>query len=183
MSVPLNARFSVTPLFEWRHDEYPDTTTTSVFGTGDLFAGGLLSTLQLSDHVKLESHSFFRRGTAAAMATKRTINGLRTPRSPSSFASPLTSSPYDWSLSPFARYLHTAFDSPNPFIDPLVVHIDNEWTGGMVVSAPINRTFGITATAQYDYIGSTLPNYRLQNLSLMAGPTASLLRWHDLRHP
>lgn len=172
VSLPLDGRLTVSPEFEWRHVDYKNSdVATSTFGTGNAFSGGLNSTLRISQDVVLESRAFYRRGTATydfqsfqqwAGAAALTFT----------FAPPVKSSPYNWTVAPFARYLRTEFDQADPYVDPTAIHIDNEWVGGVVINAPLDATFGISATVQYDYTESTLPNYRQKNFSVMAGPTA-----------
>jgi hypothetical protein len=89
-----------------------------------------------------------------------------------SFAPPFGAIPHNWSVSPFARFIRTSFDAANPFIDPAIVRIDNEWSTGVVFEVPLTKTFGVSTILEYDHIGSTLPNYRQENLSAMVGPTA-----------
>jgi hypothetical protein len=43
---------------------------------------------------------------------------------------------------------------------------------GALFNAPITRNFGLSAAVQYDKTDSSLPNYRLDNFSVMFGPTA-----------
>jgi hypothetical protein len=86
------------------------------------------------------------------------------------FASPLGVS-LNWSVSPFVRVISTAFDAPNPAIDPLTTRRDTEWITGVIFDTPVSKTFGVSTTIQYDRTNSTLPNYRLDNLSVVTGPT------------
>lgn len=170
--IPLNARLSVQPSFEWRHVDYRsnDATPTANFATGNAFSGGLISTLRLADDLALEMRAFYRRGTADASfqsydqwegAAALTV----------SFAPLIESSPSNWTVAPYARYTRTQFDAANPFIDANTVQTDDEWTGGVVLNAPLNRFFGLSASVQYDYTASNLPNYREKVFSVMTGPT------------
>ena len=171
--IPLGPRWTVQPLVEWRYADYATNvgTPTASFATGNAYSGGFISTVKLSDDLAFESRTYYRRGTASfdfqsyyqwAQSAALTI----------SFAPLVKSSPYQWSLAPYARYIRTAFDAANPYIDPNVAQLDNEWTGGVVLTAPLDGTFGLSATVQYDYTASTLPNYELRDFSVMAGPTA-----------
>ena len=78
----------------------------------------------------------------------------------------------NWSIAPFARWIDTRFDAANPFIDPLVARADHQWSVGALFNAPVTKNFGISAAVQYDKTNSSLPNYRLDNFSVMFGPTA-----------
>jgi hypothetical protein len=68
--------------------------------------------------------------------------------------------------------IRTTFAAANPFIDPTIVRRDNEWIGGISLDMPPTKTFEISTIIQYDHTGSTLPNYRQDNMSAMFGPTA-----------
>ena len=78
----------------------------------------------------------------------------------------------NWSVAPFARYIETKFDAANPFIDPNIVRRDGQWSVGALFDAPITNYLGVSMAVQYDKTTSTLPNYRLDNFSVMFGPTA-----------
>jgi hypothetical protein len=80
--------------------------------------------------------------------------------------------PRHWTLSPFGRYVETDFDAANPFIDPNTRRVDKTWTAGVIFDTPITRWFGVKTTFQYDRTTSTLPNFRMDNYSVLTGPTA-----------
>jgi hypothetical protein len=170
-SLPLAARWTVGPQFEWRHVDYKNSdAATSTFGTGNTFSGGVISNYKVSDQIAFESQAFYRRGTAGFdfQSYNQWTGAVALTFS---VAPPIESSPYSWTLTPFGRYSRTEFDAANPYIDPGIVHVDDEWVGGLVINAPLDATLGISATVQYGYTMSTLPNYREKNFSMMVGPT------------
>jgi hypothetical protein len=172
VKLPLGKSLTIGPEFEWRNVDYNSTapTPTDTFASGNIFTGGISSQLAISEQAKLESKGYYRRGLASnSFQTYDQWVGeaaltLQLP-------SPIPTIP-SWSVSPFGRYIRTTFESPNPYIDPLTVRIDNEWVAGMTFNALFTGAFGISATVQYDRTNSTLPNYREDNFSVMAGPTA-----------
>jgi hypothetical protein len=172
-SFPVGSRLSLVPLFEWRQVNVNtgDTIPVSTFNSGDWFTTGLQASVQISQQVGLQVQGTYRRATAAfdfnAYDQWEGDAALSY-----SFTSPFPSIPRNWSVSPFARYIRTAFDSANPFIDPTTVRRDNEWSTGVVVDMPLTKTFGVSTIIEYDHTDSTLPNYRQDNLSAMVGPTA-----------
>jgi len=172
LSIPVQTRLKVEPFFEWRHMDFRDdgSTSTTSFGTGDAFTGGFTSNLKLSDNITLETAALYRRGTAASdfqsydqWAASVALN--------IAFAPPITSSPYDWMISPFVSYLRTAFDAPNPGIDPDIARVDDEWVSGIVLKTPLTRRLGLSTVVQYEHTDSNLPNYALKNFSVMTGVT------------
>jgi hypothetical protein len=74
-------------------------------------------------------------------------------------------------ISPFVSYLRTAFDAANPDIDPDIARVDDEWIGGIVLKTPLTDKFGLSTAFQYQHTNSNLPNYKLQNFSVMTGVT------------
>jgi len=72
----------------------------------------------------------------------------------------------------FVFGVETDFDAPNPFLDPTTKRSDKTWTGGVIVDTPITQWFGVKTTFQYDKTMSTLPNFRMDNFSVLSGPTA-----------
>jgi hypothetical protein len=87
------------------------------------------------------------------------------------FAPPSSSIPQNWTLSPFVRVIKTDFGAPNPAIDPAITRADTEWDVGLTLNTPFTQTFGLSTTAQYARTDSTLSNYRLNNFSVLSGPT------------
>ena len=157
MRIPLNERVSLGPVFEWRRNDFKTGLDPfSTFNSGNSYTTGLGANWQIMQTIKLDARGFYRRGDA--VNTFQSFNQLSLTR--------------NWSVSPFVRLLETRFDAPNPFIDPLTIHRDTMWTAGAIFNAPITRNFGISTAIQYDKTNSSLPNYRLDNFSVMFGPTA-----------
>jgi hypothetical protein len=164
-------RFSLEPWFEWRNVAI-DTTAPQLsgFASGNWSTAGAASSWFLSDQVRIDSRAYYRRGRADTdfqefnlwAAEAALIYQFEAP-----FAIPRA-----WSITPFGRVIRTAFDAPNPMIDPAITRIDTQWTGGLILATPITSLFGITTTAQFDRTHSTLPNYRQSNFSILSGPTA-----------
>lgn len=171
--IPVSNQFVFGPEFEWRNVNYKsdDPTPTATFATGNTFTGGVYAGVAISDSLRIESRASFRRGEAS-FSFQTYDQWVAESVLTYQFASPIPTVPTTWSVSPFARLILTDFDSANPYIDPAVVRSDDEWITGMTVNVPVTPLFGVSATVQYDRTNSTLPNYREDNLSVMAGPTA-----------
>lgn len=173
LKVPVNDRFSWGPEFEWRRADFNtrDTIPISGFNTGDWFTSSLSASWNIAQQIKLDARGLYRRGDSAfafqsfdqwAIEAALTLE----------FAPPFDWMSRNWSIAPFARWIDTRFDAPNPFIDPLTTRRDGQWSVGALFNAPVTKTFGVSAAIQYDKTNSSLPNYRLENFSVMFGPTA-----------
>jgi hypothetical protein len=172
-SFPINTRMTLEPGFEWRQVNVNtgDVLPVSTLNSGDWYTTGLGTSVQLSEQIGLQVRGSYRRATAAF-----DFNNYDQFEGEAAltfaFAPPVSSIPRNWSVSPYVRFVRTAFDSANPFIDPTTVEHDSEWITGFVLDMPVTRTFGISTTIEYDHTDSTLPNYRQNNLTTMVGPTA-----------
>lgn len=170
-SIPVAPRLGLTPGFEWNRVDV-DTGSAlpvSTFNSGDWFTTSLAAVGQLNERLTLRVQGLYRRGTAAT--TFFDFNQWEADAALTYAFPSLLGASLNWSVTPFGRVVRTAFDAPNPTIDPLTRRRDTEWTAGVIFDTPISKTFGVSTTVQYDRTGSTLPNYRQDNLSAMTGPT------------
>jgi hypothetical protein len=169
----VNDRFSFGPEFEWRRAEFRtgDVVPVSGFNTGDWFTSSLSGSWTIAQQIKLDARGLYRRGDSAFVFQsfdQWAIEAALTLE----FAPPFEWMSRNWSIAPFARWIDTRFDAPNPFIDPFTTRRDGQWSVGALFNAPVTKTFGVSAAIQYDKTNSSLPNYRLENFSVMFGPTA-----------
>jgi hypothetical protein len=125
----------------------------------------------IAQQIKLDTRGLYRRGESAFAFQSFDQWGAEAALT-FEFAPPFERISRNWSVAPFTRYVATRFDAANPFIDPLTVRRDGTWTVGALFDMPITATFGLSTAIQYDRTDSTLPNYRLDNFSVMFGPTA-----------
>jgi hypothetical protein len=172
-SFPVGTRFTLVPDFEWRRVDVNtgDVLPISTFNSGDWLTTGLGVSTQIGQQISLQARGSYRRG-ASPLDFNSYDQWEGDAALTYSFAPPFSSISHNWSVSPFARLIRTAFDAANPFIDPTTVRRDNEWITGISVDMPLTKAFGISTIIQYDHTDSTLSNYRQDNLSIMAGPTA-----------
>jgi len=171
LRVPVNDKVTFGPEFEWRRADFRTSDPVASFNSGDWYAASLAASWTVAQQIKLDARGMYRRGDASfrfqsfdqwAIEAALTLE----------FSPPFASISRNWSIAPFARWIDTRFDTPNPFIDPQVARSDQQWAVGAVLNAPLTRNFGISTTVQYDKSMSSLPNYRLENFSVMSGPTA-----------
>ena len=87
------------------------------------------------------------------------------------FVAPFPGVTLPWSVSPYVKLLQTRFDAPNPFIDDSVTRHDRDYQVGLVVDTPMSERFGLVTNVQFAKGASNLPNYRLNNFSVLTGPT------------
>jgi hypothetical protein len=171
--IPFADRFSISPEFEWRRADVNsgDIIPVSTLSSGNWYSAGLSASAELAPQIRLDARGLYRR--ADAQFTFQAYNQWVGEAALSfAFAPPFGMVSRNWSIAPFVRLISTQFDAANPFIDPATVRRDNEWIAGVVFDTPLTRTFGLSTIVQYDKVGSTLPNFRQDNLSVMFGPTA-----------
>ena len=163
---------AIEPSFEYRHVEFTTASpTTSEFNTGDWFTVALASGYAFSEQLRLDGRVYYRRGQAAT-DYQSFGQWLAEAALSYEFAPPSSSISRNSAITAFGRLIETNFDAANPFLDALAGHADFEWVVGLTLSIPITRTFGISTTVQYDQVSSSLPNYGVNNFSILSGPTA-----------
>jgi len=172
LNFPTGTRFAWGPSFEWRRADFTNSPlqTFSGYGSGNWYTGALGGSWQIMQTLRLEGRGLYRRGDADFVYQAFDAWGLEAALT-WEFAPPFVSIPRNWSISPYVKYTNTKFDAPNPNIDPATVRHDNQWNTGAILNTPITKAIGFTTTLQYDHNSSTLPNYRLNNFSVIAGPT------------
>jgi hypothetical protein len=172
-SIPIGNRFSLAPEFEWRRADVNsgDAIPVSTLSSGNWYSAGLSTSTEIAEAIHLDTRGLYRRADSQFnFQSYDQWVGEAAVRF--AFAPPFDLASRNWSVSPFVRLIRTQFDIANPFIDPLTVRRDTEWITGVVLDTPLTKSFGLSTLVQYDKVGSTLPNYRQDNLSVMFGPTA-----------
>jgi hypothetical protein len=169
----LNKRLTLTPQFEWLQNTYRtgDIVPVSGFNSGNTYTGGLSASYQISQPLHLDTSAYYRRGDSFYNFQSYWQSGVQAALV-FEFAPPSSMIPRNWSVAPYVKYVETKFDAANPFIDPTIVRRDNEWTVGGIFNAAITKDFGVSTAVEYSNTLSTLPNYRMNNFSVMVGPTA-----------
>lgn len=173
LQFPVNNRFSFGPDFDWRRADFKngDLTPVSGFNSGDWFTVGMSASALIAQQIKLDMRGLYRRGESAFAFQSFDQWGAEAALT-FEFAPPFEKISRNWSVAPFVRRVETRFDAANPFIDPLTIRRDGTWSVGALFDMPLTGTFGLSTAVQYDRTDSTLPNYRLDNFSVMFGPTA-----------
>lgn len=173
VKLPVGNRFSFGPGFEWRNNDFNigNINPVSPFNSGNSYTASLGGSWQATQNIRLDTRGFYRHGDAQynfnayeqwAAEVALTYE----------YAPPFSGIVRNWSVAPFFRLLDTKFGAPNPFIDPTTTQHDTMWSTGAIFNFPITGWFGISTAIQYDHTDSTIQNYRLNNFSVMVGPTA-----------
>jgi tetratricopeptide (TPR) repeat protein len=172
MDVPVFNRLAFVPGFEWRSATVNtgDIIPVTGFGSGNWYSPSLGVAANLTSTVKLEGSALYREGRSAAA-----FQSFRQWEAQAAltfeFAPPFAYISRNWSIAPFARYIRTDFNAPNPAIDPFVTEIDRQWVYGAMFNTPLWRNVAVSTTVQFDQTKSTLPNYSQHNFSVMTGPS------------
>lgn len=172
-ALPVTNRLTFGPEFEWRRASIDSggLALLSGFNSGDWYSGGVSTSVKFLEWLKLDARGLYRRGESS-LAFHSFDQWVAEAALTFEFAPPFEMMSRHWSVVPFAKYIKTAFDAANPFIDPLVVRDDRQWIVGAMFNAPIAKGFGVSATVQYDKVDSSIRNYTQDNFSVMVGPTA-----------
>ncbi len=76
-----------------------------------------------------------------------------------------------WTLTPAVGFSYTPYDAADPIVDPYTTRVDRQWRVSATLEATFYKTLGFTLQVQYLHTDSTLPNYRLQDFIVAAGPS------------
>ena len=172
MTVPVMPHLVLTPGFEWRSADVNSGVIIPVtgFGSGNWYTGSLGATANLTSMIKLETVGLYRTGSAD-LAFQSFHQWEGDAAVTFEFAPPFALASRNWSIAPFVRYIHTAFDAANPAINPLITEVDRELAYGLIFNTPFWRNVAVQTMVQYDRTDSTLPNYTQRNFSVMSGPS------------
>jgi hypothetical protein len=88
------------------------------------------------------------------------------------FAVPVAGREQIWTVWLHGGWGRTAYDAPNPIVDPDVFRVDREWRAALTLEAPLNAWADLGASISYAKVNSTLPNYDTTNWSFTFGPYA-----------
>ncbi|MCC3244306.1 hypothetical protein LG047_03035 [Methylocystis sp. WRRC1] len=171
---------SVDPGFEWRSLWVdpgrgifgpPPYSTLSTLATGDVVTGYVGGTYRIWENVRLDGRVAYSRanaGYAAQSSDQVDVQAmLRLEVDP-----PHPMIARRWTIAPYARFTHLAFDMANPLVNPFVARRDAAWIYGMMLDAPVTDTFGFAGNLEFARNDSNIPNFKTQNVSVSFGPTA-----------
>jgi len=145
--------------------------TLSTLATGDVVTGYMSGSYRLLDGVRLDGRVAYSRanaGFAAQSSDQVDVQAmLRLEVDP-----PLPMIARRWTIAPYARFTHLAFDTANPLVNPFVARRDAAWMYGIMLDAPVTETFGFAGNLEFARNDSNLPNFTTNNVSVSFGPTA-----------
>ncbi len=175
LNWPINETITITPGVEFRNRwfynsaDYPTASGQSGGQwIGYVFGSGLVSApLGLSWQSRIsytDAHAAYQ---PYAFQDVSVDFGL-----PYSFAAPAfarTSSL--WTLTPSVGFSYTPYAGPDPIVDPYQTRVDTQWRVAAVLDMTFYQRLGFSLQVAYLHTNSTIPNYRLQDFIVAAGPT------------
>ncbi|GLI92792.1 tetratricopeptide repeat protein [Methylocystis echinoides] len=145
--------------------------TISTLATGDAVTGYVSGAWSLLDNLRLEGRVGYTRANAFdAVQSSDQVDAQAMLRVEVDPLHPIFAR--RWTIAPYARFTHLAFDAPNPIVSPFVPRRDAAWTYGIMLDAPMTPMFGFAGNLEFSRNDSNLPNFRTQNVSVTFGPTA-----------
>jgi tetratricopeptide (TPR) repeat protein len=180
LRAELTQDFWLEPGAEWRSLRIAPTyaffgvapfSTLSTLASGDAVTGYVSGGYALLDTVRLEGRFGYTRAYAfnpsqsSDQFDAQAMARLEVDPPVAAFAR-------RWTIAPYARFTHLAFDAPNPLVSPFVARRDSAWTFGALLDAPITPTLGFVGNLELARNDSNLQNFRTQNVSVSFGPTA-----------
>jgi hypothetical protein len=165
--------WSFEPAIEWRHLSVsnPGFGQIAAIGSGDLYTISFGGSYKFSDTISLEARPIFARASSVNNWQSFNQTGFDTGLH-IDFLGPFASVPGYWSVMPFASLLWSSFDAADPFLDPNTTRRDLQYRAGLLVDLPLATNFGFSGMVEYERTDSNLPNFRIEDLSVMFGPTA-----------
>lgn len=145
--------------------------TVSTLATGDVVTGYVSGSYRLTSDLRFESRVAYSRAFAGnPQQTSGQVDVqamLRLEIDP-----PFEIIPRRWTVAPYGRFTHLAFDAANLLINPFTARRDNVWIGGLLVDLPVSASFGFAGNVEFARNDSNIQNFKTQNLSVSFGPTA-----------
>ena len=162
--------YVIEPGVEVRRVNFNDVSVYSSLNSGDTITASVAGYATFNDTFIATLRTFYTRD--AADAAYQTTNTFAEELAVTArFAAPLPLVHAPWSLSPYVKLLQTRFAGPNPYIDGAITRDDDEVQFGLVLDTPVTAAFDIVTNIQEARVASNIANYRLQNFSILSGPT------------
>jgi len=155
----------------WSYYGFSPYATLSTLAIGDAVTGYVSGAWSLLDNLRLEGRFGYTRANAFnAVQSSNQVDAQAMLRVEVDPLHPIFAR--RWTIAPYARFTHLAFDAPNPIVSPVVARRDAAWTYGVLFDAPLTPMFGFAGNLEFSRNDSNLPNFRTQNISITFGPTA-----------
>lgn len=146
-------------------------STLSTLATGDVLTGYVAGSYALTDVIAFEGRGAYSRANANFGPQSSDQVDLQT-MVKFEFDPPNVMFPRRWTIAPYGRFTHLAFDAANPLVNASIARRDAAWTGGVMLDAPVTEWFGFAGNVEYVRNISNITNFSMQNLSVSFGPTA-----------
>ncbi len=172
---PVNESLTIAPGFEYRDrwfynsDNYP----TAAGQTGGEWIGYAFGSGLVSAKLGLNWQARLALADANASYEPYAFHDVSFDVSlPYSFTAPQWAQTGSlWALTPSAGFSYTPYAEPDPLVNPDVTRVDRQWRVGLTLDTTFFQRLGFTTNVQYLHTNSTIPNYRMQNFIVSAGPT------------
>jgi hypothetical protein len=146
-------------------------STLSTIATGDVVTGYVAGVYAVTDSITFEGRGAFSRANANFGPQSSDQVDLQS-MVKFEIDPPNVMIPRRWTVAPYGRFTHLAFDAANPLVNPFVARRDAAWTGGVLLDAPVTEWFGFAGNIEYMRNISNISNFSMQNLAVSFGPTA-----------
>ncbi len=181
MRVELSPDVWIEPGAEWRSiwvNQAPafnfgvaPYATLSTLATGDAVTAYVGGAYALLDSLRLEGRFGYTRANAFnAVQSSGQIDTQAMLRVEVDPPHPMFAR--RWTIAPYARFTHLAFDAANPIVSPLTPRRDVAWTYGIMLDAPLTPIIGFAGNFDVSRNDSNLSNFSTHNVSVSFGPTA-----------
>ncbi|HEY5080666.1 MAG TPA: tetratricopeptide repeat protein [Bauldia sp.] len=170
LSAPFGKMLTITPYIEWQRADYSNGDPANQLGTADMLTAAASAALKLGDAVTLNGGFSYQRSTADMPDQSNTQYSEQFSVA-FRFDPPFAHIAQKWTLTPFVGFTQTAFDIPNPAVDPGVTRSDTSWQAGVAFDTPLTAHFGVAGALTYQNTASNIINYSFDDWSAIIGPT------------
>lgn len=174
VGIPITPYFSIEPGFDAQRvtfENFGRARGSDVYATGALWTASVNANWAVAENVTVSGKVFYQRNAADGGRISSNHAGFEASVK-YDFAPPVDAIGYNWSLTPFVRYMNVDFTHPDPVVDPLIKRNDTLWRAGLQLDMPMTKYFGVSTNVQYTRNDSTFRNFRASSWSFMIGPTA-----------
>lgn len=174
LRLPFGDDIAIEPGVEWRYLGVNPTglfPSVATLATGNAVTTSIAGSYRPSEDVRLETRFAFTRANAIrASQSFDQVDAQTLLRV--DFDPPVDLIGRKWSLAPYARISHIAFDEPYVVLDPWRARRDLAWAAGVAFETPVTPWLGFSSAFEYSRNNSNLPNFQTDNLSVWFGPVA-----------
>jgi hypothetical protein len=170
MAAPFGKMLTITPSVEWQRAVYGSADPGNQLGSADLLIASAHAGLKLNNVVTFNGSFFYQRADADMPDQSNTQYSEQFSIA-FHFDPPFERIAQKWTVTPFVGFTQTAFDQPNPAIDPSITRSETSWQAGVAFNTPLTSHFGVAGAVTYQTTASNIVNYSYDDWSAIIGPT------------